>query len=542
MPYKRNKSTNINKTFEFLRKHLLTILVALVFIAGVYATVVIVRNEERPSKEAEDSISILQPANEVRLAMYNPASFDPLGSTDEDVVYLNHLVYSFLFRLDEGLNIVPDMVESYIPNRETGSVEITLKEDITFSDGTALNAYDVEFTIKQIQLIGSVSPYYNYANKISNISVKGRNSLVIAFGSNSDASLDNLVFPIVSAETYGTEFFSVGGGPYKYGEYQKDKGLILEPNELYYGDVPTMPVYISMVLNKDILPGLTTLDDVTAYISKDNSADDIAASKMLRCRYTPSGELEYLGFNCRNSWLSDNLMRQAIAFAIDRNEIVTNDYGNGAVVSDSLYFPGFLGVDEIETITYDPKKSSEILASLGYVDSNDDKILEDESGTQVSLRLLVNKNYQNRKDAAETIAKGLSAVGISVEIVELSQGELLSNLNSGNFDLYIAGIKMDKQFKMSELFGSSNYGSYSNSTVLNLVGQLEQCLSRDEQKGVFTALKPLLNTDVPYMSIGYKTYYFISAPSLAVSDAPLFFDPYRSLGKWVWQKKVSTED
>ena len=129
----------------------------------------------------------------------------------------------------------------------------------------------MEFTIKQIQLIGSVSPYYNYANKISNISVKGRNSLVIAFGSNSDASLDNLVFPIVSAETYGTEFFSVGGGPYKYGEYQKDKGLILEPNELYYGDVPTMPVYISMVLNKDILPGLTTLDDVTAYISKDNS-------------------------------------------------------------------------------------------------------------------------------------------------------------------------------------------------------------------------------------------------------------------------------
>ena len=542
MPYKKPKNPTVNKVLEFIRKHLLTIVVVLAFVAGVYATVVIAQREERPANDGDDSISILQPASEIRLAMYNPALFDPLSSTDEEVVYLNQLVYSYMFRLDNNLNIVPDMVESYIPNRETGSVEINLKEDITFSDGTALNAYDIEYTINQIQAIGSTSPYYNYANKIARVFVTGRSSLFIEFVSNMDASLDNLVFPIVSSENYNYHTFNIGGGPYKYGEYEFEKSLVLEPNDLYYGDVPTIPVYITMVTNKDILPGLATLDDVTAYMSKDGSADDIAISKMLRCRYIPSGELEYLGFNCKKALLSNNLMRQAIAYAIDRNEIVSDDYANGAVVSDSLYYPGFLGVEDNASLTYDPKKASELLASLGYTDANEDKLLEDADGNQISLRLLVSKDSSNRKDAAETIVKGLNAVGINVEVVQLSQQELMANLYAGNFDMYIAGIKMDKQFKMTELFGSANFGGFNDETVLSLVGQLEQCLSSDEQKGIFAALKPLLNTEMPYLSIGYKTYYFVSVPSLAVSETPMFFDPYRNLGKWVWQKKVSTEE
>ena len=542
MPYKKNRKTNIDKALIFLKRHLLTILVVLVFLAGATATIMIMRNEERTPQGVEDTIPILQPASEIRLAMYNPESFNALSSSDEDVVYINQLVYSYLFRLDNTLNIVPDIVESYIPNRETGSVELTLKAGITFSDGTAMNAYDVEYTIGVIQSLGTQSPYYNYANKIAAISVTGRDTLYIDFVSKNDASLDNLVFPIVSAENYNYNTFNVGGGPYKYAEYVEEKYLMLEPNEQYYGDVPKTPVYIALVKNKEILPGLTTLDDVTCYLSKEESADDIAAGKMLRCRYIPSGELEYVGFNCRNSLCSDSVMRQAISYAIDRNEIVSDDYGNGAVVSDSLYFPGFMGVEEGNAITYDPKKASELLNSLGYMDTNEDKILEDSSGNPISLRLLVSKDISSRKEAAATIVKGLSSVGIGVEIVELPQGELMANLATGNFDIYIAGIKMDKQFKMSELFGSANYGGFNEATVMNLVAQLEQCLSADEQKGVFIALKPLLNTEIPYLSIGYKTYSFISVPSLAVTDSPMFFDPYRNLGTWVWQKKVSAEE
>ena len=540
--YNKKKNKYLDKALAFLRRHLLTIVVVAVFVAGVIATIMIVNRDERPDNGDEGAIAILQPASEVRLAMYEPRTFDPLSSSDEDVVYLNQLVYAYLFRLDSHLNIEPDIVESYIPNREAGSVEIVLKEDLTFSDGTAMNAYDVEFTINKIKEVGQISPYYNYVKKISNVFVTGRNSLFIEFASQGDAALDNLVFPIVSSEAYANIGFNIGGGPYRFGEYNAGKNLILEPNEKYYGEVPTISVYIGIVKNKDILPGFTAMDDVTAYMSKEASADEIALDKSLRCRYIPSGELEYLGFNCNNAILADSNMRLAIAYAIDRDTIVKDDYGNSAVVSDSLYYPGFLDVDENESIKYDPKKSSEILSSLGYMDTNEDKILENESGNPLSIRLLVNRDSGLRKDAAETIAKNLNAVGINVEIIQLSSGDMQTVLNGGSFDLYLAGIKLDKQFKMTELFGAYNYGKYKNETVISLINQLEQCLSREEQKGVFTALKPLLNIDLPYFAIAYKTYSFISVPSLAVKETPTYFDPYKAIQGWSWQKRVVKEE
>ena len=537
---RRNKS--FDKALAFLKRHLLTIIVVAVFVAGVIATITIVNRDERPDTDNDGAIAILQPASEVRLAMYEPMSFDPLASSDEDVVYINQLVYAFLFRLDSHLNIEPDIVESYIPNREAGSVEIVLKEDITFSDGTAMNAYDVEFTINAIKGIGQTSPYYNYVKKISNVFVTGRNSLFIEFVSQGDAALDNLVFPIVSSETYNDGNFNVGGGPYIFGEYNAGKNLILEPNEKYYGEVPGISVYIGIVRNKDILPGLTTMDDVTAYMSKEASADDIALDKALRVRYIPSGELEYLGFNCNNAIFSENDMRLAIAYAIDRETIVKDDYSNSAVISDSLYYPGFLDVEEGEQIKYDPKKASEILTALGYTDTNEDKIIENGKGEQLSVRLLVSSESGSRRDAANTIAKNLNAVGINVEVIQVSSRDMMSVLRGGSFDMYLAGIKADKQFKLMELFNTANYGKYKNETVVSLVNQLEQCLSRDEQKGVFIALKPLLNADIPYFPIVYKTYSFVSVPSLALNDSPTYFNPYSDIQNWSWQKRVANEE
>ena len=160
------RNTSIDKIFAFLRRHLLAIIVVIVVVSGIIATVMIVNRDDRPGDDDGGAIAILQPASEVRLAMYEPKSFDPLLSSDEDVVYINQLVYSYLFRLDNGLNIMPDIVESYVPNRETGSVEIVLKDDLIFSDGTAMNAYDVEYTIDTIKVIGETSPYYNYVKKI----------------------------------------------------------------------------------------------------------------------------------------------------------------------------------------------------------------------------------------------------------------------------------------------------------------------------------------------------------------------------------------
>lgn len=539
---KRKKNDALSVILNFLRRHILAIVVLLVFAVGTVATIIIVNREGDTNNEEEGSITILSPASESRIAMYNPRSFDPLASSDEDVVYLNQLIYGYLFRLDEGLNISPDLVNTYFPNRESGSVDITLRSGLQFSDGTPLTSSDVKFTIDTIKYLGSASPYFNYVNKISNVNLTGTNSFVIQFSDPNDAALDNLVFPIVSESLYNSVEFNLGAGPYKYSTYNPERNLELLPNERYHGTVPEVPVIINIVKNKDMLSGLVTMDDVTAYISSDPASDNIAEDKALRCRYIPSGELEYIGFNCNKAIFSDNKMRQAFAYAIDRNQIISDDYGGGVILSDSIYYPKFLGVEDEDPITYDPKKASELFASFGYSDVNEDKLLENPSGEPFTLRIIVSSESGTRKDAANTILNNLQAIGVSAEVSQLSPQEMTDALKAGDFDIYLAGIKIDKQFKISELFGSANYGNFNDQTVISLVGQLEQCLSAEEQKALFIALKPQLNNQIPYFSIGYKAYYFVSVPSLSVTNGPLFFDPYRSIGEWTWQKRMTIEE
>lgn len=539
---KRKTKKHNNEVFVFLKKHILTIIVLLIFIVGVIATTIIVNRESAKAPEEDGTITILTPTSESRIAMYNPKSFDPLASSDQDVVYLNYLVYGYLFRLDNGLNIYPDLVEEYIPNRETGSVDITLREGLCFSDGTPLTSSDVEFTIDTILYLGKKSPYFNYVKKIESVRLDGTYKLHIEFINPLDASLDNLVFPIVSASDYNISDFKVGAGPYKYANYNPERNIELLPNTYYHDTVPEIPVIINIVKNKDILAGLVTMDDVTAYLSSNISSDDIAKDKSLRCRFIPSGELEYIGFNCNNPLLADNRMRQAIAYAIDRDEIISDDYGGGVLLSDSIYFPGFLGVDDEDPIYHDHKKAADILKSLGYADINEDKFLETPEGENFTLRILMSNDSGPRKDAAATIKKGLATIGVNVEVIPLEPAELSKSLKNGDFDLYIAGISIDKQFKISELFNEANYGGFNDQTVISLVGQLEQCLTQEEQKAVFIALKPQLNSQLPYFSIGYKAYYFVSVPSLSVTEGPLFFDPYRDIAGWTWQRRTTVEE
>lgn len=539
---KRKNQRQKNEVVVFLKKHILTIIVLLIFIVGVVATAIIVNRESANAPEEGGAIAILTPTSESRIAMYNPKSFDPLASSDQDVVYLNYLVYGYLFRLDNGLNVYPDLVEDYIPNRERGSVEITLRNGLSFSDGTPLTASDVEFTINTILNLGKKSPYFNYVKRIESVRVDGNNNLYIEFINPLDASLDNLVFPIVSAADYYTSDFKVGAGPYKYADYNPERNLELLPNTYYHDTIPEIPVIINIVKNKDMLAGLVTMDDVTAYLSTNISSDDIAKDKSLRCRFIPSGELEYIGFNCNNPLLSDNRMRQAIAYAIDRDEIISDDYAGGVLLSDSMYFPGFLGVDDEDPIHHDYKKAASIFKSLGYSDINEDKFLETPEGENFTLRILMSNESAPRKDAAATIKKSLATIGINVEVIPLAPSELSMELKEGNFDLYIAGISIDKQFKLSELFNEANYGGFNDQTVISLVGELEQCLTSEEQKAVFIALKPQLNSQLPYFSIGYKAYYFVSVPSLSVTEGPLFFDPYRDIAGWTWQRRTTVEE
>ena len=523
----------------FLSKYLIYGVVFCVVAVGVVSTIKIYKQDKEKQEKVDKETVAMEPGTEYSLAMFEPVNFNVLSSSDQDIVYINQLIYSFLFRLDNELNITPDLVESYTVNTDEGYVDITLRNDVLYSNGINVDAADIESTVNHIKEIGGISPYYQYASKIREVYVYGIYSLIIYFADPANAALDNLVFPIVSTSDYNQgQSFAVGSGQYAYSDYDSGKSLTLVPNVNYYGKVAEYPVNIIMVQNKDAIPGFITMDAVTAYLFKEPGGDTIASDKNLKCIDITSGELEYMGFNHGNKYLSDVRMRKAIAHAISRSDIIRDDYGGGGVASDSLYFPGFLGSDKEDTIQYEPKIATDYLSAMGLKDVDEDGILEDGDGNDVILTLIVNNGNRSRVDAARSISENLNSVGIDVRLEIMSTGSYNQAIQSKNFDLYLGGISIDKQFDLRVLYGTGNYGGYSGERIIELTSELERAHDSSELKTIFRELKSQLNDEIPYFGICYKKYYFMGVSTLEIGDSPQFFNPYRNLGTWMWRKKV----
>ena len=127
MRYVKNKGKRAYRVLDFLHEHVIAIIIAVVVLAGVISTIAIVKGDVKTSSEKENSIQY-EEMSTIYFAMDPVKSLNPLSSQDRDVYYISQLMFSSLFKLNENLNIEPDLVSSYTANSGSGTVSIKLRE------------------------------------------------------------------------------------------------------------------------------------------------------------------------------------------------------------------------------------------------------------------------------------------------------------------------------------------------------------------------------------------------------------------------------
>ena len=542
LKFRGEKSTK-DKILEFAHTHAVKLVVAAVIIAGVVASVFIFMNGDEKDTVSKSGKTITLEKSDINyIGIVQPEAFNALASNDADIYYVNQIIYSQLFTLDDHMNLKPDLVDNYTADAENASVYITLRGDAKFSDGTPVTASDVKATVKYINSAGKNSPYYNYASKIESVSAEGEKNLVIKFSSAADAALDNLLFPIVSADNYSKgENFVLGSGPYAYESYDQGKAVHLKVNEYYYGKKAENKLDLCVLPAENQLIGLMSMDAVTVAMSRDPDAEETAEEKDLGCESVVSGELEFIGFNHANPVLKDKKVRQAIAHSIETDAVIEDSYGDSAVKTNSLYFPDFLGVKG-GGIKFDQKLSAENLKKAGYKDKNKDGLLEKPDGEALTVKLMVNGADKKRSDAADVIKENMKAIGINIEIERVSAEDFTKRLKAGSFEMYLGGIRIDRQFNLTDMFGEYNYGKYADANVISKVAGLERALNADDQKKAFEQAQKALNEEIPYVPLCYKKYYILTAPTYKSDEKGTFFDCYRGVPSAEWKKTVAKEE
>ena len=468
-------------------------------------------------------------------------SINPCSSMDRDFYQVSRLVYEGLVKLDDTLVPQPCLASDW--TIDTGSLTATfnLKGGIKFSDGSEFNSSDVVFSFNACKAAGQ-SPYKTSMDRLVSAEASGSDKVVFKFKSATGISPSDFVFPIVSSADYASvssmlstdDTAAVGTGPYMISSADLKEKLVLSPNTSYREKAPDNTITISISPVESPYTGFVESGKLSMIVETSTDREEVSGNDKLKVTDFTSNEFEALGFNCSSGPCASSALRKAIGFMVDRDSIKGAAYYNSGTKSDDLYYPGYYGTEISNTYTPDREAAAENLTAAGYRDTDADGVLEDSNGNELSLKLVIDQDNVSRKTAADMLVSSLLEYGIKLEVTEVAAESFTSVLNSGSYDMFIGGWKVSEGYDLRCFYHSaySNPAHYSNKVLDGYLDRLQSGISGDEMLDNVNRVKEILQEDLPYLCLLYKTYAAVTSSDLDGLVAPRFNDYYYACNDW----------
>lgn len=518
------------------------------FILLVIISIFFVNGSILPTK----SDTTYQTSKEILLPMVVVSSLNPLISKDEDTYNISKLIYDSLFAMDETMSAQPQLADRYKVDNGSKSITVTLKNGVKWHDGKSLTASDVAYTIEAFKAAGDKSVYAGDISAISSFSVLSASKIKIYFSSANNMGMDLLLFPILPKHQFSgvaeavdkaDGFHPIGTGRYKFRKYDATKELNLAAFSGYYGDKATNKITFRVLPNKTSFYNLLKASNLSLIVSGSSVRNAEFSGEDVTIKDFPSNQAEYLGFNFNQKDLANRSVRKAIAYALKPQDIIDECYSASGMTSENIYYPDYLGVKALKNpYKYDDAESTRLLKLGGYKDSNGDGYLENAGGEAFSLNIVVNENNHARVLAAKLIDRSLKDVGLHCTVTKLPWDAYLSALKSGNFDLYLGGVKESTAMDFRDWLngdGVNNFTGYNNDQLDDLLDRLRSGETPAEMKKTYGDIKQILHDDLPYFCLLYKTDGAISSPALVGEIHSTFADFYRGCGSWYCRYDVT---
>jgi len=348
--------------------------------------------------------------------------FAPVSDVDRD---LTELIFSGLMRYNPEGKIIPDLAEGY-QIFENGKIwEISLKENLFWSDNTALTAADVIFTIETIQNPDIKSPL---RPSWLGVRVKKISDLKIGFELKNPSSifLENLTLKIIpkhiweniSPQNFPLSFFNlkpIGSGPYQLKNLVQNKegkiillDLIRNPN--YHGKTPNLQQVSFRFFDKeeDLLSAIEN-DEINGFAFANltnltNLANLTNLTNWTLPRYFA------VFFNPEQSKvLAEKEVRQALNYGTNKEEIVDRILGNGGKIVDSPILPEIYGFKTASKIyQFDLERAKLLLEKAGFFETETgtrEKVIKKELAFQFKSNLSLASQGKEVEELQKCLAK-----------------------------------------------------------------------------------------------------------------------------------------
>ena len=479
-------------------------------------------------------------------------TFNPISSNEVSSFEVLQFVFDGLVSLNPvDQTPVPCLAKSWAVSNDAKMYDFTLRDDVRWSDGTPFTADDVVFTFEA--LYDSV----NISGARDNLTINGKKIIVTKTGQHSVRMelpykfaplmrmLVGTTTPILPkhklAEAQAAGKFSstwevdtkvseiVGTGPFTISAYETSPYL----DKIIFSYVKDMSVELLKFKNGE--------SDFFAMRGEDYSIlKPLEASQNFTIyNFGPSYGNVFIMFNqnpgvnpqtkkpfmnpAKLSWFSNKRFRQAMAYAINRHEMV-NIVHNGlgleqdAPMGDAT---GYFATQNVVTYPYNPDSAKAILTAEGFVDRNNDGVREDKNGNTIEFSLITNAGNTDRQKYCELIRKDLEQVGVTVHFSLVEFNNMVDKLdNSFDWETIIIGhTGTDDPHDGNNIWQSSarNHHWYPNqktpataweARIDTIFTQAAQEMDRSKRKALYDEWQRIYSEEVPYIILVSKLRLF----------------------------------
>lgn len=425
--------------------------------------------------------------------------------SDNGAVLATDLIFNPLVRTEPDLSLKPELATEWKTSSDGKTWTFTLRDDVTFHDGSKMTAEDVAFTFNSILDPKFVSKRRDYFTVIDKVEAVNPTTVRFILKAPYGDFLNNIslmgIVPKAYVEKVGDDKFNqapIGTGPFQLVDWVKQTRIVFKKNPNYFKKgLPYLDQVIMRPITEDSVR-ISALEAGEIDLFQRNvppeMIDRLKADKRFVFEKAPQVYYHFLALNNAVKPLDNKKVRQAIAYAIDRKTIV-NDIlklgtpGKGPINPASPYFDPSLPYYE-----YNPAKAKQLLADAGYP-----------NGFDITLSTFT---YPDYKKVGEMVQNYLSEVGIRAKLDVTDWGVFLQKFYAPRKEYQIGNSAVGAvgpDAAMYGLFhskGTTNNMNYSNPDVDRLLEQGRSTQDEAQRKKIYSDALRLILDDSPMIFIG----------------------------------------
>lgn len=518
-------------------KYIFIIFIILILGFSIYK----IKQDEHEEQGESTTNKQQETIKELKLGIAGLDTINPILSKNKNVQDISKLIYEPLVNLTSDYKAEACLAKEWAKQSDN-SYLIKLRENVRWSNGQRFTSEDVRFTIDRLKDTNSIYSV-NVAN-VTGLDIVDDYTIKINLDKEVPFFEYNLTFPILSRDFYEEEDFittsknssPVGTGKFKISQAESSY-LILEKNNSWWNkekNITIEKITVNLYSSIGELYNSFKIGNLDLIATSNSNLQEYIGTIGYSSKEIKGREHTFLAFNVSNYFLSKTEIRNAIAYAIDRSNIVAEVFDNKCYTSSfPLDFGNWLCQEQDVSSGYNPEQAKQVLVDNGWsYRSGSWQKVENYRTQRIVLNLLVKADDPSKVSVAENIKTQLANQGIIINIQQASGDQYNNLVQARSYDILLGSITISPSPDLDLFLGDGNLANYSNEEVKNILNEVKNTTDEEILKEKFKRLSEIYKTDMPYISL-YNNKYTIAYNSGLVGDiTPTWFYQFYGIESW----------